>query len=154
MIAVLLLTAVTVSTGGQAPAPVAPPTQPPVAAAAAPVSTAGDLWLVIYSVLPDRAAEFEGIGRQVREALARSADEARRTQARDLRLHRSALPNTQGRHMYFLQLPATQGDAERSGYDALIDAVLPEQATALKKQLVSVLDPANPSGNTYLISIK
>jgi hypothetical protein len=55
---------------------------------------------------------------------------------------------------YFLQLPATQGDGERSGYDALIDAVLPEQATALKKQLVSVLDPANPSGNTYLISVK
>ena len=45
--------------------------------------------------------------------------------------------------MYFLQLPATNGDAERSGYDALIDAILPEQATALKKQLSSVLDPAN-----------
>ena len=156
MTAALLLTVCTVTAGGQAPPRAVPPAQPPVAgtAAVAPASTADDVWLVIYSVLPDRTAEFEALGRQVREALARSTDEARRTQARDLRLHRSALPNAQGRHMYFLQLPATNGDAERSGYDALIDAILPEQATALKKQLSSVLDPANPSGNTYLISVK
>jgi hypothetical protein len=114
----------------------------------------GDVWLVIYSVLPDRTADFEAIARQVREALAKSPDDVRRAQGRDLRVHRSALPNAEGRHMYFLQIPALRGDADRSGFDVLIDAVLPEQATALKKQLASSLDAGNPSGNTYLITVK
>ena len=146
------------------PAPAAPPTAPPPAptvaqpAPAAPAGTTqagpGDLWLVIYSVLPDRVGDFEAVARQVREALGTSADPVRQAQARDLRIHRSALPNAQGRHMYFLQIPALTGDADRSGFDVLIDAVLPAQATALKKQLASALDPANPSGNTYLISLR
>ena len=155
MIATLAVT-LAVVTSVQAPqAPQAPPPRPtPTAPQPGPGETrTGDVWLVIYSVLPDRAAEFEAIGRQVRGALARSTDEARKAQARDLRLHRSALPNAAGHQMYFLQLPATRGDADRSGYDVLIDAVLPEQATALKKQLLSTLDPSNPSGNTYLISV-
>ena len=118
------------------------------------VLSVGDVWLVIYSVLPNRTTEFEGIARQVREALGRSKDEVRRAQARDLRVHRSALPNVDGRTMFFLQIPALLGDADRSGFDVLIDAVLPEQATALKQQLTATLDPANPSGNTYLISVR
>lgn len=139
----------------QAPAPPATPPAAPVLPGPAPSSsTAGDVWLVIYSVLPTRTAEFEGIARQVRDALARSRDEVRRAQARDLRVHRSALPNVDGRTMFFLQIPALLGDADRSGFDVLIDAVLPEQATALKQQLTATLDPANPSGNTYLISVR
>ena len=51
-------------------------------------------------------------------------------------------------------IPALTGDADRSGFDVLIDAVLPEQASALKKELQASLDPANPSGNTFLISLK
>lgn len=135
-----------------------PSAQPPAAPAVPPTtpvpSTAGDVWLVIYSVLPNRTAEFEGIARQVRAALARSKDETRQAQARDLRIHRSALPNADGRTMFFLQIPALLGDADRSGFDVLIDAVLPDQATALKQQLAATLDPANPSGNTYLISVR
>lgn len=139
----------------QPPAPPVTPVPAPAgpAPSAAP-STAGDLWLVIYSVLPNRTAEFEGIARQVREALERSKDDVRRAQARDLRVHRSALPNVDGRTMFFLQIPALLGDADRSGFDVLIDAVLPERATALKQQLTATLDPGNPSGNTYLISVR
>lgn len=117
-------------------------------------STAGDLWLVIYSVQGDRVAEFEVVARQVRDALARSPQAVRQAQARDLRIHRSALPTLDGKVMYFLQVPALTGDADRSGFDVLIDAVLPEQATMLKKQLLSTLDPTNPSGNTYLINVR
>jgi hypothetical protein len=135
---------------GQAPAtPLPAPTAPATAQ-----STAGDVWLVIYSVLPNRTAEFEGIARQVREALVKSPDEVRQRQARDLRVHRSALPTPDGKVMYFLQVPALTGDADRSGFDVLIDAVLPAQATALKKQLQSTLDSGNPSGNTYLINVR
>jgi len=128
------------------PAAQAPPTSAP--------STAGDLWLVIYSVQGDRVAEFEAVARQVRDALARSPQAVRQAQARDLRIHRSALPTLDGKVMYFLQIPALTGDADRSGFDVLIDAVLPEQATALKKQLLATLDPTNPSGNTYLINLR
>jgi len=137
------------------------PTQPAApaipAAQTAPTgvpSTAGDLWLVIYSVQGDRVAEFEVVARQVRDALARSPQAVRQAQARDLRIHRSALPTLDGKVMYFLQVPALTGDADRSGFDVLIDAVLPEQATALKKQLLATLDPTNPSGNTYLINLR
>lgn len=135
--------------------PIGPPPAPaPPGAAASPQPAVGDVWLVIYSVLPNRTADFEGVARQVREALARSPDEVRKAQARDLRIHRSALPNVDGRTMYFLQLPALRGDADRSGFDVLIDALLPDRATALKQQLTATLDPANPSGNTYLISVR
>jgi hypothetical protein len=128
----------------------------PAAQAAPPATpaTAGDLWLVIYSVQGDRVAEFEAVARQVRDALGRSPQAVRQAQSRDLRIHRSALPTQDGKVMYFLQIPALTGDADRSGFDVLIDAVLPEQATALKKQLLSTLDPTNPSGNTYLISVR
>lgn len=159
MIAPLLLGAV-LSAPMQAAVPPAPSTAPVAPAQVAPAATApgaaapGDLWLVIYSVLPDRTAEFEGLARQVRDALGRSTQDVRKAQAQGLRIHRSALPNVDGRVMYFLQIPALTGDADRSGFDVLIEAVLPEQATALKKLLLSTLDPGNPSGNTYLIGIK
>lgn len=150
MIASLLI-GVALSAAPQAPSN---PVAPPPAAVGAAVAAPGDLWLVIYSVLPDRTADFEAVARQVREALGRSTQEARKAQARDLRIHRSALPNVDGKVMYFLQIPALTGDADRSGFDVLIDAVLPEQATALKKQLLSTLDTSNPSGNTFLINVK
>ena len=59
-----------------------------------------------------------------------------------------------GKVMYFLQIPALTGDADRSGFDVLIDALLPAQATALKLQLTASLDPTNPSGNTYLVNLR
>ena len=149
---VSLVLCAALATAGQAPATPVPPAAPTQAAPAP--STAGDLWLVIYSVLPNRTAEFEGIARQVREALTNSPDDVRQRQARDLRIHRSALPTHDGKVMYFLQVPALTGDADRTGFDTLIDAVLPAQATALKKQLQSTLDAGNPSGNTYLINIR
>jgi hypothetical protein len=150
------LLSVALSGSMQVPAaPAAPaPTAPAPAVDAASRIAPGDLWLVIYSVLPDRTAQFEAVARQVREALASSPQEVRNAQARDLRVHRSALPSADGKVMYFLQIPALTGDADRSGFDVLIDAVLPEQASALKKQLQTALDPANPSGNTFLISVK
>jgi hypothetical protein len=151
MIASALL-AVTLGSAQTPAVPAAPPVTQGAPAAAQ--STAGDLWLVIYSVLPTRAAEFEGIARLVRDALAKSPQEVRQAQARDLRIHRSSLPTADGKLMFFLQVPALTGDADRSGFDVLIDAVLPEQATALKKQLASTLDPNNPSGNTYLINLR
>ena len=140
----------------QAPATPAPvlPVPTPQAAPVTPVSTAGDVWLVIYSVLPNRTTEFEALAKQVREALVKSPQDIRRAQAREMRIHRSALPNIDGKVMYFLQIPALTGDADRSGFDVLIDAVLPAQATALKTQLLSTLDPSNPSGNTYLVNVK
>ena len=134
--------------------PVAPPAVPPPVADPASRIGPGDLWLVIYSVLPDRIVQFEAVARQVRDALARSPQDIRKAQARDLRIHRSALPSADGKVMYFLQIPALTGDADRSGFDVLIDAVLPEQASALKKELQSSLDPTNPSGNTFLISVR
>jgi hypothetical protein len=140
-----------------APGPVQPAAPAIPSAQAAPTvapSTAGDLWLVIYGVRGDRVAEFEAVARQVRDALGKSSQEVRRAQARDMRIHRSALPTLDGKVMYFLQLPALTGDADRSGFDVLIDAVLPDQATALKKQLLSTLDPTNPSGNTYLVNLR
>ena len=134
--------------------PAAPPTTPLATADASSRIGPGDLWLVIYSVLPDRTAQFEAVARQVRDALARSTQEVRQAQARDLRVHKSALPSADGKVMYFLQIPALTGDADRSGFDVLIDAVLPEQASTLKKELQTALDPTNPSGNTFLISVK
>lgn len=137
-----------------APAVPAAPAQTSQATPPAPPSIDGDLWLVIYSVLPNRTTEFEALARQVREALAKSPQPVRQAQARDLRIHRSALPTPDGKVMYFLQIPALTGDADRSGFDVLIDAVLPEQATTLKQQLTSSLDEGNPSGNTYLINVR
>jgi hypothetical protein len=155
VIATVLLS---VALGGSMQVPAAPAAPAPSAPApsADPASriAPGDLWLVIYSVLPDRTAQFEAVARQVREALASSSQDVRKAQARDLRVHRSALPSADGKVMYFLQIPALTGDADRSGFDVLIDAVLPEQASALKKQLQTALDPTNPSGNTFLISVK
>ena len=142
--------------GGLPPvaSPPAAPVVPALPAASAISGATADVWLVIYSVLPHRTAEFEDIARQVREALVASKDEVRRAQGRDLRIHRSALPNVDGRTLYFLQIPALLGDADRSGFDVLIESLLPQQATALKQQLATTLDPANPSGNTYLISVR
>lgn len=150
MIAVLL--ALSLALAPQSPQA----SQPPAGPLATGVAQAGpgDVWLVIYSVMPDKGPQFEAVARQVREALARSPQEVRQAQARELRIHRSALPANDGKLMYFLQIAALTGDADRSGFEALIDAVLPEQATALKKQLQSALDPANPSGNTYLINVR
>ena len=155
MIASLLLGIVLATPAQQ---PVAPPATPQTAAPAAADSSSrigpGDLWLVIYSVLPNRTTQFEALARQVRDALTRSTDDVRKAQARDLRIHKSALPSADGKVMYFLQIPALTGDADRSGFDVLIDAVLPEQASALKKELQASLDPTNPSGNTFLISVR
>ena len=145
-----------------AQSPVPPPTtQAPVSPAPAAAGqtaeaadAAGDVWLVIYSVLPERAADFESVARQVREALGKRTDPVRQAQGRDLRVHRSSLPNAEGRLMYFLQVPALAGEGDRSGLDVLIDAVLPAQATVLKQQLTASLDAKNPSGNTYLISVR
>ena len=136
------------------PPPTAAPPPRAAAGTAAPQTGPGDVWLVIYSVLPDRAAEFEGVARQVREALTASQDPTRQAQGRELRIHRSALPNADGRHLYFVQVPALTGEADRSGLDTLIDAVLASRATTLKQQLTASLDPNNPSGNTYLISVR
>lgn len=136
------------------PPPVAPQAVPPAAADTSSRIGPGDLWLVIYSVLPNRTAQFEALARQVRDGLTRSTDDVRKAQARDLRIHKSALPSADGKVMYFLQIPALTGDADRSGFDVLIDAVLPEQASALKKELQASLDPNNPSGNTFLISVR
>ena len=155
MIASLLIGIVLATPAQQ---PVAPPAAPQTAAPAAADSSSrigpGDLWLVIYSVLPNRTTQFEALARQVRDALTRSTDDVRKAQARDLRIHKSALPSADGKVMYFLQIPALTGDADRSGFDVLIDAVLPEQASALKKELQASLDPTNPSGNTFLISVR
>ena len=153
MITASLLVAALAATPTMQAAPQAPATAPapvPGGTQAGP----GDVWLVIYSVLPDKGPQFEALARQVRDALARSPQEVRQAQARELRIHRSALPAHDGKLMYFLQIAALTGDADRSGFDALIDAVLPEQATTLKKQLASTLDPSNPSGNTYLINVR
>ncbi len=152
-----LLLAATLFVGLQAPTPAAPaPTAPAQAPAVAPAppSTAGDLWLVIYSVLPGQDAEFESVAKLVRDAMGASQDEVRQAQARDLRIHKSAMPNADGKILYFLQIPALTGDADRSGFDILIQALLPAQATALKNRLTATLDPANPSGNTYLINVR
>ena len=138
----------------QAPTVPAPPPSAVVQPATAPQSTEGDLWLVIYSVLPTQTTQFEAVARQVRAALSASPEDVRRTQGRELRIHRSAVPNADGRILYFLQVPALTGDADRSGLDVLIDAVLPTEASSLKAQLTAALDPSNPSGNTYLINVR
>lgn len=128
--------------------PPAPSVQPP-----ASDPSKADVWLVIYSVLPDRTDEFEAIARRVRESMASSTSDVRKAQARALRVFRSALPNPAGRIVYFLQIPALTGDADRTGFDVLIDAVLPAEATALKTRLTATLDQSNPSGNALLYSI-
>ena len=154
MIASVLLTMALASAQVPAGPPPTPRTPPPAATDAATRIGPGDLWLVIYSVLPDKTTQFEAVAKQVRDALARSHQDVRKAQAHDLRIHRSALPSADGKVMYFLQIPALTGDADRSGFDVLIDAVLPEQASTLKKELQTALDPSNPSGNTFLISVK
>ncbi len=131
------------------PSPVAPP------GAAIADAAASDLWLVIYNVQPTRVGEFEAIARRVHQAMRQSPDERRRRQAAGLRIHRSALPNPDGNVVYFVQVPTEAGnDAERTGLDVLIDAVLPAEATALRTSLEAVLDPRNPSGNTLMLAVR
>lgn len=132
------------------------PQTPASAQPAAPqaVSPEPNVWLVIYNVRPDRAPAFEEVARQVREAMRRSTSELRRRQALGLRLYRSALPNAEGNTVYFLHVPEfTGGDDDRTGFDVLIDAVVPEQATALKARLDEALDARNPSGNTLMLAV-
>ncbi|MCC6163836.1 MAG: hypothetical protein IT182_10875 [Acidobacteria bacterium] len=152
-----LLLAATLFLATQATLPAAPApassSQVPVTAPVPP-STEGDLWLVIYSVLPGQDTEFEAVARLVRDAMRASQDEVRQAQARNLRIHKSAMPNADGKVLYFLQIPALTGDADRSGFDILIESLLPAQATALKNRLTATLDPSNPSGNTYLINVR
>lgn len=135
---------------GQAPAGVTPP--PAMATSRADLA---DLWLVIYNVLPTGTNEFEAVATRVREALRTSPVERRRLQAAGLRIHRSALPNPEGNVVYFVQVPTEAGnDADRTGFDVLIDAVLPAEATALQTRLDAVLDPRNPAGNTLMIAVR
>lgn len=137
--------------GVQAP----PATVPPAAAEPSAATDLADIWLVIYNVQPAGTAEFEAVARRVHEAMRRSPVERRRQQAAGLRIHRSALPNPEGNVVYFLQVPTEVGsDADRTGFDVLIDAVLPAEATALRARLEAVLDPRNPTGNTLMIAIR
>jgi hypothetical protein len=130
------------------------PAAPALPAAPQAVAVEPNVWLVIYNVRPDRAPAFEEVARQVREAMRRSNSELRRRQSTGLRLYRSALPNPEGNTVYFLHVPEfTGGDDDRTGFDVLIDAVLPEQATALKARLDEALDPRNPSGNTLMLAV-
>ncbi len=127
---------------------------PPAATAAAPTDLS-DIWLVIYNVQPAGAAEFEAVALRVHAAMRASAVERRRIQAAGLRIHRSALPNPDGNLVYFVQVPTEAGnDADRTGLDVLIEAVLPAEATALQKRLDATLDPRNPSGNTLMIAVR
>jgi hypothetical protein len=113
-----------------------------------------NVWLVIYNVLPTHTDEFEALARRVSEAMHTSPLELRRRQAAGVRVYRSALPNPEGSVVYFLHIPElTGGDDDRTGFDVLIDAVLPADATALKARLEAALDPRNPSGNTLLIAV-
>lgn len=141
-----------------------PPAAPAESAATGPApsgatpdatqATGTNAWLTIYSVLPDRVADFEQLTRELRRMLAASADPVRKAQARELRIHRSSLPNAEGRLMYFVQLSAWPADAERTGLDALIELVGGDRATMLREQLAATLDPRNPSGSTYLIDVR
>ena len=148
LVAVSLMPAT--ATRGQAPGGATPP----AATAMAPADLA-DLWLVIYNVRPTGTNEFEAVATRVREALRTSPVERRRLQAAGLRIHRSALPNPEGNIVYFVQVPTEAGnDADRTGLDVLIDAVLPAEATALQTRLDAVLDPRNPTGNTLMIAVR
>lgn len=136
---------------GQAPGGAPAPT----ATATSQASDLADLWLVIYNVRPTGTNEFEAVAARVREALRTSPVERRRLQAAGLRIHRSALPNPEGNVVYFVQVPTEAGnDADRTGLDVLIDAVLPAEATALQTRLDAVLDPRNPTGNTLMIAVR
>lgn len=132
--------------------------QPPAAPAPSPQTQAeeptANAWLTIYSVLPDRTAMFEQVARDVREALRASTDPVRQAQGRALRIHRSSLPNADGHHLYFVQVPALAPDAERTGLDALIDVIGGDRATTLRQDLTASLNPRNPSGSTYLIGVR
>lgn len=135
----------------QAPSP---STSPPVATGT-PEASVSDIWLVIYNVQPARVTEFEAIARRVQQAMRQSPDDRRRRQADGLRIHRSALPNPEGNVVYFVQVPTeAANEADRTGLDVLIDAVLPAEATALRSSLDAVLDPRNPSGNTLMLAIR
>jgi len=147
----------------QAPAqptrPVQTPATPKTPAGTAPApaadATLRDMWLVIYNVRPDKTADFEAVATRVRDALQRSTTPRRRQQAEGLRIHRSALPNPDGHVVYFVQIPTEPtSDADRTGLDVLVDAVLPAEATALKQQLTGALDPRNPSGNTLMLAVR
>lgn len=147
LVSALLLPAT--SAGRQVPAGV-----PPVAVATSQADLA-DLWLVIYNVLPAGTSEFEAVATRVHEAMRTSTVERRRLQAAGLRVHRSALPNPDGNVVYFVQVPTETGnDADRTGLDVLIEAMLPAEATALQKRLEAVLDPRNPTGNTLMLAVR
>ncbi len=138
----------------QAPTAPAVPAQPAVPALTSPTTTRPNVWLVIYNVVPEGIGEFEAVARQVRGAMQRSTDDLRRRQADGLHVYRSALPNPEGHIVYFLHVPELRGgDDDRTGFDVLIDAVLPAEATALKTRLQAALDPRNPSGNTLMLAI-
>lgn len=141
----------------QAPQPQTTPVQAPASAPKPPAAAAdmADMWLVIYNVQPARTADFEAVATRVREAMRQSRDERRRRQADGLRIHRSALPNPEGNVVYFVQVPTEAGnEADRTGLDVLIDAVLPAEATALRTRLESALDARNPTGNTLMLAIR
>lgn len=153
----LLLPVLVLAVGGGAveASPRQTPARPASQAAAADASDLRDMWLVIYNVVPDKTADFERIAARVRAAMAASPVERRRLQAAGLRIHRSAIPSPDGQQVYFLQIPTEPAnDADRTGLDVLIDAVLPAEATALKAQLVAALDPRNPSGNTLMLALR
>ncbi len=130
-----------------------PPAPAPQAQAAA--RELQDLWIVIYNVRPASTDDFEAVATRVRDALRESTDPYRRQQAAGLRIHKSALPSPEGNAMYFVQVPTQTGnEADRTGLDVLIDAVLPAEATALKQRLEAALDPRNPSGHTLMLAIR
>lgn len=131
------------------------PARPASQAVVADAPDLRDMWLVIYNVVPEKAADFERIAARVRAAMAASPVERRRRQAAGLRIHRSAIPSPDGQQVYFLQIPTEPAnDTDRTGLDVLIDAVLPAEATALKAQLTAALDPRNPSGNTLMLALR
>lgn len=137
------------------PAPATPATSAPAPTDPATTADLSDVWLVIYNVQPARAADFEAVAMRVREAMRQSTVPRRRQQAAGLLIHKSALPNPEGNVVYFVQVPTERNnDADRTGLDVLIEAVLPAEATALVTRLESTLDPRNPTGNTLMLAIR
>ena len=95
---------------GQQP-PAAP--APPPAAQAAPQSAkfefASEAGLVLNPIKPDRAAAFEEVIAQVRNALARSADPVRKQQAAGWKVYRAAEPYQNATLYVSVMDPAVKG---------------------------------------------
>jgi hypothetical protein len=137
----------TTPTPPAAPSP-AVPVVPPVPAA---LPMAGPTGMVLHAIKADKTADFEAVMTRLRDLLALSGDQVRRTQGAGWRVFRQATPLADGAVLYLSFLDPVVANAE---YDVprLLAEVAPTEAAQLYERFRDAhVQPTVQASNLSLV---